>query len=456
MKSFDLIYILGIYFPEIRFVSTDSSSDCFEMIEECVQADSLNIKKLLTKPIFKNLVPKKFKQLDEQEQDAILKNIEEQANDGFIKYFIKLDDENFIKELNRCYPPSSGTIDKSEFFSIPDTFAPEDFFIGYDYEQNIFSWDFSPIVLGDNYIPREPYSAFKRYAHGQYTKIAIGTYENSTMTDMRQLLQRGTNLLLNSLQQRDATDWLLVERATQEGTEETLYTPRSLDDVMTSLRFYLSKGLSSMTDSKYFDFDRGDIQNVNNAIKEVASYLTYSEKYKLESSSFQEKIRFLYNAIFKPEIGCHISSRRKSTIQGLYNKILLKQTFSSDVPVNDDSKPFSIDTYEDTRSQTPEMELINQEMKTSIKKLFEKHFPGEPLFSEVIHNYIDNETLSHILAEIVKYQSNSHNANSLLFRMYCETYSFNWEDKHIKKGHTLFSAKIKKIISDLIKGEIEI
>jgi hypothetical protein len=205
-------------------------------------------------------------------------------------------------------------------------------------------------------------------------------------------------------------------------------------------------------------FNRNDVGNIKNAIANILPLLPPEKRAELEQGGLFNRVKILYTAITDPIIRDRLDKRRLETIKALYRKMLATEPEKFDAPAagQDDEEYENDELWEDawkvSRYETPEQRFFKAEDQDVLAGLFNDQFKGSSAFLSSVTQVI-REDPGHILDELVRYKGKGHNADSELFKIFCEANGYDPDEPAVRKSHTAFAVKIRAVIKRFSKEE---
>jgi hypothetical protein len=463
MTSTKLIALMNVYFSGVLFASFDGSGkfpDIESYFREMEDGWVLDMRNMSGQKRFAGLFPesKETERMTEAAWEALSRKVrDERSKGGLVRPFIDEDDDRFLEGFN------DGTLSvdivRSETFSIPAEFCEAlntlQAFAMYSPKADTFVWDFSALIR--RYKPDTPYSAYRRYAHGQYTRLFIGATMAPGEKRPARLREAGNTALLKEV--GSGTDWELVEDALQDGSEKNIYASGSLEIVLINVKSHKNRRYKmGLKEGEKPVFDHVDAENIKNAVNAILPLLSAEVRTGLEKDGLFVKVRKLYQAIADPDVSEKLDKRRLDTIRALYRKIWIFRPVELDAPVVGNNGTEDEETYggrvEADAHETPEQVILLMEDRESLIGLFEGQFAGSDAFLDKIRLWVREDSLSHIDDELARYQGKGHNTGSTLFTIFCEANGYDPNDPAVRKSHTAFAVKIRIIIDGFGKEEV--
>jgi hypothetical protein len=477
------VKLLNTYFPRVLFWEgqddVPSDRNAFAQLERYWRPNDngldLDLVEMAKSEVFKCLFPPPPKV-----DTAYVARVKATPDGSVPRPYIEDEDKLFAKQGVSPMLP--------HFFTALET---QGNYAKYSYESKSFIFDFSQFIHRK---PQSIYEAFLRYAHAQYTRMAINA--------SGQPVKKGSDILYEYLSKHKFfkfddgkyTFWDFVEDALQEFPEGNPYQLGTLDYIKNYITQEIgkypkapsNKGMPSV-------FSKEDCANINRSAKDekIRSEWT-QEKTKenqdrlaiLDSGSIINKLKLLYIALCNPSIAVKVDARQRNTIKALYWKLIMHDPDSLDTPMPGVD---NFTEYEVTPSKSYEPSRLNQQDQKMLLQAFESQFAGEQSFLDEIKKIVQNDTPAHIASMLTVYtiryicekcgceiltrggrnipdvcpncgalaqeltrQGGRRNTESALRRLYCEANDFNIDDPFVKRAHTAFTTKIRKVISQFI------
>jgi hypothetical protein len=396
---------------------------------------------------------------------------------GFIKVFIEKRDDRFINRAKAFLPD----IARNDDFSIPEDFfacfADSGVFLYAEREDgnNIrnLRWDFERLMppLAHALKPHKRaisvYDAYEWHGEKAYTSLTIGAVAFPEESCPHLLMRKGSEHCVDEIvtAYEDYIEQKYQKKASPAGKlifaiYEMLETPHDSRKTVGEIKKMVFGGMKRRKN------DNGpllpqDIQNIKNAVKDIAAQLDEDRQKGLEAAKDKgmlETARELQRLSADPSLRLSIGAKRLATIEEISRKIegeLSLDAFSVD------GEGFDIyDILEDKRQIPPEMEFLENQ-RNEIKTRFLKNdfavlciegiaaeFEGEEAFI----GYMGQKTWQETVDLLLPYATNSPNTGSLLYREYCRIRAIPaLPQKEAKEFHTRFAKKIRAVFNYIRK-----
>jgi hypothetical protein len=421
--------------------------------------------------------------MTEAEWESISRKIRDEGPKGGVaRPFLDEDNDRFLDGFNAA---ASSVGLSRVVVSIPEDFCTAlctlTAFAVYSPEADSFEWDFSALIR--RYKPGTPYAAYRRYAHGEYTRLFIGAGQAPGETRPPLLKKAGNAVLFEKWgsrtdwkQQEQWDLWDLVEDALQVCSKNNIYTPGTLEEVLEDVKYQrkrrrrYARGFNvkkqkggqrntvRLEEDEPPPFDHNDEVNIKNAVENILPFLPPEKRADLKQDGLSAQVITLRKAISNQAVRDRLDNRRLETIRKLYRKILITRPEELDAPIagqdgeeNENNEALEAG-WKASRYETPEQKLLMAEDQEILVGLFRDQFKGSDVFLNRIAQTI-REDSERIIEELVRYNGKRHNTGSGLFAIFREANGYVPDDPVVGKIHTAFTVKIRAVIERFLQEE---